>query len=75
MDDVLKDAGIAAWRDAVEKRPTGNAYAVCDVVLAQKCRGAINHLRQVVENTVRTGCGGQDGSQQSAVSAADVDNR
>jgi hypothetical protein len=29
MDDVLEDVGVAITRDAVEKRPTGNAYAVC----------------------------------------------
>ncbi|ORW02750.1 hypothetical protein AWC14_06000 [Mycobacterium kyorinense] len=75
VNDVLQDVGVAAARNAVEKRAGHDAHPVLNIGPAQQVRRRINNARQVVQHTAGGRRGLQDRGQQRAVPTADIHDR
>src|SRR5262245_33941428 len=75
VDDGLHDVSVPASRDAVEERPALYAYPIFDSLLPQQRARSRDDLRQIVKHTLCRWRRRQDASQQSALPAADIDNR
>ena len=74
VDDVLEHVGIATFGHRVEEGAALDSDPVRHAVSLQQFGSAFDDLRQVVQHATCTGRRRDDGRQQPAVAAADIDD-